>query len=127
MLTRLLIALFVCMFSLIPCTFAREYRIETIMGSWLDVPVEALIGQLGIPDKKETIYGMDVLRYGEIKAGWDCLRTFTIKDNKVFRADSYGNNCPFGAVGPYKHWAYEPNYKQEHDESRVNHRSTGMF
>ena len=108
---------------------ARTYQIEKIMGSWLGIPANVLISQLGSPDKTETLFGLDVIRYfHEVHPGKGCTRTFTIKDGKVERADSYGNLCPLWAIGTYKDWPYRPNYKKiKYDTKQVTHRRSGHY
>jgi hypothetical protein len=113
----------------------REYRIEKIMGSWLDVPIETLVNQWGFPAEESTIMGDKRYTWfqdlyasiGFVKKTnkWFCTRNVFVKDDKVWKVETIGNNCPFGAVGnEYTLWAYRPNYKKPYDTSRVKHQST---
>lgn len=113
----------------------KEYRIEKMMGSWLDVPFETLVNQWGFPAEEGNILGYK--RYTwfhdkyanagafKVTTKWSCTRNVFIKDEKVWRIETIGNNCPFGAaVSQYALWVYRPNYKKPYDMARVKHQST---
>jgi hypothetical protein len=130
----------ICLLNQMPAQAKAEYRIEKIMASWLDEPIDKVVMQWGMPDEEKEIMGKKVYIWKHDKHTvtgfltsthkWFCDRVLTVDaDNKVYRADSYGNNCPFGAVGAqYKHWANWEKYKKlEVDSNRVKHRSATTF
>jgi hypothetical protein len=120
--------------ALIPVSVVNAYQIEKIMASWLDTPIDVAINQMGMPDEEKTILGYTVLTWHHNKYRsvmntnvWYCDRFLTINSQKIIiKAESTGNNCPFGAItGQYHDWANWAKYKKiEPDLTRVKHRST---
>jgi hypothetical protein len=117
-----------------------HYRIEKIMTSWLDEPIDKVITSWGMPDEEKSIMGQKMYVWHHEKHSltgfltpthkWFCDRLLTVnEESKVTRADSYGNNCPFGAVTrEYHDWANWDKYKKvDIDATRVKHRSATTY
>jgi len=129
----LLIILALC----IPHAWAeRTYHIEKILMSWIDEPVSKVVNQWGYPDEETTIMDKKVYIWHHDKltsAGWLSTTHKWFCDRKLFvneqgtiiRAESVGNNCPFGSIGQYSKWANKEKYKTiDVDHTKVLHRST---
>jgi hypothetical protein len=132
----LIIAFFIVLLPSQVFAKKAEYKIEQMMASWLDIPLEQVVATWGMPDEEKTILNRKVYTWHHDKFTsvgiftkshkWFCDRILTVDEKGlVYRADSYGNNCPFGAAGAQYHdWANWENYKKKDpDLNRVKHRS----